>query len=274
MKPMKKSIFEFSYYKAYLRYWLDHQIGKGRGLQTAMAKHMGCQTAYVSQVLKDQANFSLEQADSLNSFLQHDKDESEFFLLLVEKERAGTKSLKQRFVSQIDKILQQRLVLKNRVDIKQSLGTEEQAIYYSSWYYAAIHVAVGVPGLNNKESLREYFSLNSEVINQALEFLCQVSLLQKQGDEYHTGVARLFLGNDSPMIKKHHNNWRLQAIQSMEQNLSKNLHLSTVVSLSQKDMLLVKEKLVNAIEEARATIRESKEESLCCLNLDFFELKK
>lgn len=270
---MNKDIYDFRDYKGYLKYWIAQKPGKGRGLQTQMAQIMGCQTGYVSQVLNTGANFSLEQVESLNQFMVHTYEEGHFLILLVELARAGTASLKKRFQTEVDKILSQRLILKDRVDIKKSLEPIDQATYYSSWYYAAIHVAISIPGLRNRASLKNYLCLSEETISEALTFLTSVGLIEKKGDQYTQGITRLFLGKDSPMIKKHHTNWRTRAIHSLDVALDKNLHFSTVVSLSKEDLLVVKEKLVKAIEEARSIIRESKEETVCCFNLDFFDLE-
>jgi uncharacterized protein (TIGR02147 family) len=273
LKYMKKDIYDFRDYKAYLKYWVAQKPGKGRGLQTQMANKIDCQTGYVSQVLNTGANFSLEQAEGINQFIGHTYEEGHFFILLVELSRAGTVDLKKRFQNEIDKILNQRLILKDRVDIKKSLEPVDQATYYSSWYFAAIHVAISIPSLQTREALMKYLGLSGETVNEALSFLTSVGLLDKKGDHYTQGVARLFLGKDSPMIKKHHTNWRMRAIHSLDVSLDKNLHFSTVVSLSQDDLLAIKEKLVKAIEDTRAIIRESKEEKVCCFSLDFFNLE-
>lgn len=270
---MNKDIFEFRDYKAYLRHWIAQKPGKGRGLQTQLANKIGCQTGYVSQILNSGANFSLEQAEGINQFIGHNYSEGHFFLLLVEVARAGSNDLKKRFQTEIDKILNQRLVLKDRVDTKKTLEPVDQATYYSSWYYAAIHVAVSVPGLQTHEALVKYFGLSRETITDALSFLTSIGLLDKKGDHYSQGVTRLFLGKDSPMIKRHHANWRMRAMHALDLGIDKNLHFSTVSSLSKSDLLLIKEKLVKVIEETRAIVRDSKEEALCVFNLDFFDLE-
>ena len=156
---MNKDIFDYRDYKVYLQAWIARAPGKGWGLQTQMAIKMGCQTGYVSQVLNGNANFSLEHAETLNQYIGHNEEEGRFFILLVEWARAGTVDLRKRFQNEIERILQQRLVLKDRVDIKKSLEPVDQATYYSAWYYAAIHVAVSVPELRTRESLMQYFGL-------------------------------------------------------------------------------------------------------------------
>ncbi|MEQ1665875.1 MAG: TIGR02147 family protein, partial [Bdellovibrionales bacterium] len=184
---MTKDIYDFRDYKAYLKHWIAQKPGKGRGIQTALAERLGCQTGYVSQVLNSHANFSLEQAEAVNQYIGHSYEEGHLFLLLVELARAGTQDLKKRFQNEIDKVLNQRLLFKDRVDIKKTLEPVDQATYYSSWYYAAIHVAVSVPSLRSREALMLYFNLSSETLTSALNFLVSVGLLEKKGDQYTQG---------------------------------------------------------------------------------------
>lgn len=97
----------------------------------------------------------------------------------------------------------------------------DQATYYSSWYYAAIHVAVSVPSLQSREALTQYFGLSGGLVREALSFLTSVGLLEKKGERYTQGVTRLFLGKDSPMIKKHHTNWRMRSIHTLDMAIEK-----------------------------------------------------
>lgn len=270
---MKKEISEYHDYRAYLIDFIRNQPGKGHGFKSKIAEALGCRLAYLSQVLNTSANFSPEQAESLNKFFGHTSDESEYFHLLVSYERAGTFDLQQRLKNQIEKFREKRLVLKDRVDIKKTLDIVDQATYYSAWYYAAIHILCTIKGFQNRENISQYLNLPVERVTEVLEFLIGVGLIHKEGGSYKAGVSRIFLGNDSPMISKHHTNWRMRAIDSLDKNLKSDLHFSTVVSIAREDAKRIKEQLVKDIEEARAVIRESKnEDELHCLCIDFFKI--
>ena len=64
-------IFDFKDYKLYLAKVEERRPLKGRGFRAELARIMGCQTAYVSQVLNGRANFSLEQAQAVSKLLVH-----------------------------------------------------------------------------------------------------------------------------------------------------------------------------------------------------------
>jgi hypothetical protein len=171
----KITVFDFSEYKGYLK---SHLGGKShrRGVKSALAHAIPCQPTYVSQVLNGEVHFSLEQATSINRFFGHTEEESHFFLLLLMKDRAGNAELKTYFGRQIENVLEQRLNLTSRLGTKNDLDENEKSIFYSSWHYAAIHMALTVPALRTKEALAHHFRLPLAKITRTLDFLISVGL--------------------------------------------------------------------------------------------------
>lgn len=271
---MKKTIFEYTDYKPYLNDLFDEKSQETKGYKSKVSAAIGIQLSYLSQVLHRNVHLSLEQAEALNTELGHSHQEAEYFLLLVQHARAGTKNLRERLQQQIKALQEKRFVLKNRVAGTKELSSEDQMTYYSRWIYAALHMAVAVPELNTRDKIAQYLGLDASVAAEALEFLVSKDLVRQEGSTYSIGEARLFLGADSPMIRQHHTNWRMQSLQALERPLHEQLHFSTVVTLSRDDFNKIRENLIRNINEARAVIRESKEEEVAALNLDFFLLKK
>jgi len=268
----EKFIFDFTDYKAYLKAFLKSEKNQGHGFRSRLAKAVNCQTAYVSQVLNGKAHFSLEQAEAANGFLAHSDDEAQYFLLIVERSRAGTPALIKRLDKQIEVIQKKRMTMRERVDIQTELNERDQAKYYSSWIYAAIHITVTIPTLRDRKSITEALKLPPQQVNEALDFLVQVGMLRAVGSEFTPGEARLFLPADSPLFRQHHTNWRLQALKALDRPADADLHYSSVVSLAASDVMKIKERLILGINEARKIVRDSKEEELHVIALDFFKL--
>jgi uncharacterized protein (TIGR02147 family) len=270
---MKNSLYDYKDYKKYLNDFIRSQNSGGHGFRTRLASALGCHITYVSQVLNKDAHFSLEQSDQLNSFLGHTKDEAHYFLLLVQLERAGTVSLKSKFQDQINMVLEKRLILKDRVDIKKALSPIDQTQYYSAWHYAAVHILVTIPEFQTKDAIGERLGISIEKVSAILEFLTSIGLVMLQYGRYKNGVNRIFLGNDSLMISKHHTNWRMKAIESLDRESAEDVHFSTVVSFAHEDTHRIKEYLIKSIEGAREIVRNSKkEEEMHCFSLDFFKI--
>jgi len=270
---MENEIYEYKRYKDYINDWLDDpKRGGGHGSRAKMSNAIGCQTSYVAQVLKSTAHFNLEQIDAINEFMGHNEQESLFLLNLLQHERAGTSRLKGLFRKQLDEILDSRLLLKNRLGVKQPLSSQHQAIYYSSWYFSVIHVIVSQPRFYTAKAIAEFLGLDLNIVNTTLQFLIEAGLIEKKGAGFKVGKTTIHLGADSPLISKHHINWRLQAIRSLEKNRKHDLHYSSVVTLSKKDVLKIRELLTKTIGQAKKIIKESPEEEVQCLSLDFFEV--
>lgn len=264
-------LFDFEDYKKFLNAKLDDLDEGGRGSRARMSRSIGCQTAYTAQVLRGSSHFSLEQAEAINDFLGHTEDQGLYFLLLVQVAKAGSPRLRQRFQKQIQEIHQNRQLLKNRLQVKEHMAEHHQLIYYSHWIYGAVHALVSIPGFQTPERISERFGISIRQASETLQFLIEVGLLEQNGKNgIKIGKGQIHLGADSPLISKHHLNWRLQAMQAIEKEGQRGLHYSSVVSISKKDEKVIREKIVEVLREIKDVIRESKEEEVYSLNLDLF----
>jgi len=270
---MNKSIFDFKDYKAFLNEWLLSQPNSGRGIRGKLGEAVGCQLSFVSQVLQGEAHFNLEHGERISQFLQHSEEETNFLLLLIQYARAGTENLRKHLKRQIEKVLEHRLTLKNRMSHEgEELSLEDRMRYYSSWHYGAIRVACSVPALRTKEALRKKLSLPIKQLNEALEFLLEKGILVLEGDQYIRTRRFMHLGNDSALITKHHTNWRIKAMQHFDREGENDVHYSAVVSLSKEDLKKLKTMCVDYISGLEKTIKASKEETLASVCLDFYEI--
>lgn len=267
------AVFDFDDYKAYLRSKVGGPHQK-KGVKSAMARALGCQPTYVTHVLSGHANLSLEQAEAMNVFLAHTKEESQLFLLLVLRERSGTHTLKANFQEQIDAILANRLVLTKRLGQRNVLTEEQRAVFYSAWYFLAAQIGLTIPAWRTHEALGKHLGLSSARVAEVLQFLCEAGLAQKTGAQFFPTETQIRLGKDSHHILKHHTNWRVKAIESLEHESSHDMHYSSVLSLSEKDVARVKNLLLEQLKDNLKIVAESKEERLFGLNIDFYNLEK
>lgn len=269
---MKKSVFAYTDYKSYLTDYLAAQPRGGHGFRTLLAEALACRLSYISQVLNSDAHFSLEQSEAVNRFLKHGAEESDYFLLLVTHQRAGTADLQRRLKGQIENIQKRRQLRRVQVDIQQELSLEDQFIYYGSWIYSAVHILVSLNAYRTLPKISERLRLPDERVKDALDFLIAKNLVVQNGLMYEPGIGRIFLKSDSPMINRHHANWRLRAVDSLDYPTDADVHYSGVLSFSHKDLERLRGKILNAIEEVRAITRDSHpEEELCTFCVDFFK---
>jgi uncharacterized protein (TIGR02147 family) len=269
---MSLSVFDYIDYRNYLLHWLENRPNGGRGEKLKLSEALSCQPSYISQVFAGSANLSFEQAETLNTVFGHTDEESQFFLLLVHLARAGTEALKKRLRTRIQAVLDHRKNLKNRLAFEKSISREDQAIYYSAWYYSAVHFALAIPALRSQAALARAFHLPQARVAEVLEFLVTRGLAVESRGQLVPGSQSIHLENRSPMISKHHTNWRMQAIQSLEREAESELHYSSVITVSEGDAVKIREALVKAIEQVRLIVKPSKDEALYCYNLDLFKV--
>jgi uncharacterized protein (TIGR02147 family) len=267
------TIFECADYKEYLRSKVGGPHQK-KGVKSAMARALGCQPTYITHILNAQANLSLEQAEALNLFFAHTKEEGQMLLLMVLRDRAGTHTLKANFQEQIDQLQASRLVLTKRLGQRNTLTEEQRATFYSVWYFLATQIGLTIPSWRTHEALAKNLGLPSPRVAEVLQFLCEAGLVKKNGDQFVPTETQIRLGKDSHHILKHHSNWRVKALEALEHEGINDLHYSSVVSLSEKDVVRIKNILLDQLKENLKIIGASKEEKLYGLNIDFYNLAK
>jgi len=269
-----KSIFDFDDYKAFLKAFEKARKSFERGFRSKFAEHLGCQSGYISHVLNGDAQLSLEQTMRASAFLNLNERERKYFLLLVEYARAGTKELRDHFKSELSNYREEFLNIKSRVGDSRELTESEQSIYYSSWQYLAVHVLSSLPDYNDVNSLAQALSIPVQTTSQILLFLVQAGIIKEEKGTLRPGLTQVHLNRESPLIRQHHTNWRIAAIQSFANDTKTDIHYSTVSTLSEKDAEILRSQMVKLIENYVETVKPSPEEVMYGFNLDFYSLIK
>lgn len=266
-------IFDFQSQFLYLKERLSAE-NSSRGMKTQLAEALLIQPAFLSQVLSGKYSLSLEQADLANKFFDHATDESNFFLLLVSRDRASTSSLKKHFDHQLNLILKKRQRLIERLGRKAEMSAEVEGIYYSSWMYGAIHIACTIPEMGSRKLISEKLNLSIEVVGNVLDFLTENNFLQKSAEKYKPTDSWARLDKKSPHIIRHHANWRQKAIQNLENQTDDDLHYSGVFSMDQKTARKIQNAVLDFVKLQLKDIEAAKEEDLFVFGIDFFNLMK
>jgi uncharacterized protein (TIGR02147 family) len=228
--------------------------------------------AYVSHVLSGDKDFSLEQAEGASRFFQLLDDETEFLILLVEHARAGTYELKRYFSKAIGSRKAERQEIKKRIKIGGAISSIDQATYYSSWHYQAIHSLITIPEFRDSQAIAERLGIEPKTTHAIISFLLQKGLLKESARGYETTEKQIHLPRSSPLISKLHTNWRVRTLSALDRDRAEDYHYSGLVTLSASDIIRVREVLMRALEDSIEIVKPSKEEKLCLLSMDFFEL--
>lgn len=269
------SLFKFNDTKMFLRHYLAQLPKKGRGEISKIAKELRVSTTLVSQVLSGNKSFTLEQAQSLCTYLGLTGIDAEYFMLLVLSDRAGSMRLKKMWFEKIEKIREQSLQLATRVKADRVLTDHERAVFYSSPLYAAIqmYTSVGAKG-KSLEEICTRFEISRIQAAEMMKFLVNAGLCAEEADRFKIGIQKTHLGHGSPFLPRHHANWRIRAIQRSENLGDGELMYTVPVSLSKKDFSELREEMAEFIKKFLDKVHASDAEEIACLNLDWFWIKK
>ncbi len=273
------NIYDYKSYKTYLNDYIKNLPYSGRGFKAKLAKELRIHTAYVSQVLNKDANFTLEQTIELSSILNFTNNEEEYFLLLVQKERSGSRNLEQYFNKQIDNFIDTQKKLKNRLETKDEIDKLDQQTYYSSWHYLAVHALVSTDKFHTPKDIADRLKISTSKAKEIIEFLLGAGIIEKVNNQYEIGSRDIHLSSDSPMISKHHTNWRMKAISSLDavaeddmEEAFEDMHYSGIISVTEEDANKIKDILVKSIQNSRKIIGDSDTEEIYCYTLDMFKI--
>ncbi|NBX17600.1 MAG: TIGR02147 family protein [Proteobacteria bacterium] len=248
-------------------------LPQARGSQAALAKFLGVQSSFVSQVLSRRAHLSREQAIKVAEYFSLPYDEVRFFMLLVDAERAGSKSLENFYKSEIETLLREREEVQERIGVHEQIADEAQTVYYSSWVYGAVHILSALPGTQTVDAIAAHLRLPKQHIQTVADWLIANDLVVRSDcGRLAIGKGRIHIGRHSRHVARHHANWRIKSLDSLERSTQSDLHYTAFLGISSEAMAVLKEKLMSFLQEIEPVIAESQEEKGVVLLLDLFEL--
>lgn len=268
-----KTIFDQENYKELTVTRARHVYGDGRGLFLKMARYIAVHPTLISQVLKGNKHFSSEQAAQLCCFLTFSANEADYYLALLEYEKAGNQNLKKMWRRRISELQKQSRSVESRLPKSKQLNESEVVRFYSSWIYSAVRLATTIPHLNSSIHIAEYLNLEHSQVHQVVQFLTQKGLIENQGHNLKAGPTSTHLPNEHVMSGRHHANWRLKAMTRQQINVDHEMTFTAPMSISKKDLRTVKSILLNAVEQISQIVDRTEPEELAYLNIDWLKVR-
>jgi uncharacterized protein (TIGR02147 family) len=272
MLRLMMSVYDFDDYREFIKSSLKNRehVGVSRRV---FAEALGCQPSHVSAVLSGNAHMSAEQGGRIAQFFSLDDEQAEFLLILIQYNRAGSAQSKAIFERALGRMKSKSSPLRKKLNIAADLPESDKAKYYSSWIYPLVHVMASVREYQRIPAIAKKLRKDVAEIETVLEFLVNAGLLKKSEASQYTQLRPLLhLDRSSVFIHQHHTNWRLRAIDDIGQNRPDSLHYSGAISLAKADIAKVKRILSDALRSSIEVVKNSKEEEVAILNMDFFSI--
>lgn len=267
-----ESLYNYTDYRRLLEDRIAELPRKGYGAIGRLATAIGVHGSLISQILRGQKSLTPEQAILTASFLGLTDLETEFFLVLVQLDRAGNNELRTYYQAKLNEIKKKSVELVNRLPAEQQLTEEAKAIFYSNWLYTAIRQATAIQELTRAEAIAEHFHIPVKRVREALDFLVLHGLCREVDGEYSVGPQSTHVPSSSPWSRVHHVNWRERAIDRMNHDDPLKLHYTSPLTIAESDARVVREMIVAFLENVNKVVDPSPSEELRCLNIDWFKI--
>ncbi len=266
-------LFDLDDYRSVIEKKLKDEA-KTRGYRTELAKAAGCQLAYISHVLNNQAQFTPDHAIGTAEFWGLDEIETDFFLGLVDLARAATPRLRIQIEKKLAKLRREyRKTLQSRLSI-EPYDQERVIEYYLDWAVAATHALLMLPQFGEATALSKKLLIEESRVQAILKLLQDLGFAERVGAKWKATSRFFHAGDENKFARLHHRNWRQQVSENLNRNeaSSNKFHYTAIHSLSQDDFKKIRQLLTDLISQSRSVVIPSPEETVACMTLDWFEL--
>lgn len=265
-------VFDFENYKEFVVAELGQRPHKGRGEFMKVSKALGVHTTMITHVLRGDQHLSPEQTLALTEYLGLSPLETDYFVALVSLARAGDQRSRVFYRNKVRELKDKSLALTQRLEFKNKLEESDQALFYSSWIFAAVRILTAIPGCGSSHVIAEKLNLSVAQVHHALDFLLSRNLISKKGNDYEYRDLSTYVTRDSPLASRHNINWRLKCIERLDRVAPEEMAYSNPIVIAAADFERITELVVRFIDEFKKMADPSPSEILCCLNIDWLKL--
>ena len=268
-KQLTDSLFTMTDYRNYIRSWAT---ACGRGEYRRISLALGMHTTLVSQIFSGRKSLTEEQAFKLCVYMSLTALETDYFLKLVQIERAGTEQLKALFQRHLKQIHTQANEIISRVPVSEKLSEEDRALFYSSWHYTIVRLLTSISRFQTKEKIAFHLSLPVSRIQHVLEFLTSRGLCTEHRGKYVRTEKNTHVEATSPLAIRHHQNWRTKSVQLHENMTVDDLAFTAPLTLAAKDIPKIRKILLDTISEISKIVEKSPSEETVYLAIDWIKI--
>lgn len=264
------NIYDFTEPRPFLREWIDSQPKHGRGILRNWSLHLRVHPTLFSQILSGKRHLTLELAEQLGDQMRLSENEVDYLLMLVMHEQAGTQRLKKRLMKKIAEAQTKAKRIGERVNVSHEMTDADRAEFYSSWHFSGVRNLTAIEGMQTTEAIVRHLSLPKSLVENVVDFLLKSGLCVMEGGKLQVGPLRTYIPPSSPIVQRHHQNWRMHGFSKMPLRREDDLFLTFPMSLSEEDAEKIRKLLPAWVEEVNKIVVPSKSETVRCLNMDFF----
>jgi uncharacterized protein (TIGR02147 family) len=262
--------FERETYRSFLKQILADKIGQNPSFSMhAFAAKVGVAQGFLSEVMSGKKNLSSETAAKIALRLDLPPQDSDYFTLLVQLERAKDAEYREKIIAQIEAIKSNEKVFDLTVDAFKTI---------SEWYHFPIIDLTEMEEFEfTSKNVAKRLGISTVEVEAALERLLRLELLELTSKGEYKKTKDHFL-IESPAQNEAVVRFHRQILERLSQALpvqkkDQRLSRTEVLLIDPKMQSKVEAIIDNAAKEVIALAMKSKKKSrVCALALHFFNL--
>jgi uncharacterized protein (TIGR02147 family) len=263
-------VYHFTDYKSYILNKIEEN-SHIRAYRSSLAKAAGCGRSFLSQALNSEIHLTPDHGAGLTAFWNLDDERTDYFLDLMNYERAASKPLRLRLKKKLDvQRAESKLLSKRPSENSQLTPQLKEAIYYSSWHIAAIHTLTAIPGFQTIAAIARRLEVPSSLVDRTLRDLASLGLVRQVGERWVVHGGSIHLPKESPLSTVNQISWRNQSMRHLAAHAHDGIHFTGLFALSRVDAEALLIRLNSVIAEVLTIVGPSHEEELVCFNIDYF----
>jgi uncharacterized protein (TIGR02147 family) len=264
---MPKHVYDFSSYKEFLGHTLT-----ARGSKLSFSKALGCQSAFISRIMSDHAELSLEQALKACDYFKFNKNERDYFIFLVSEQKGGSEQLKLYYRNKAANLRKEMAKIKNKISADLELNNDDRTTFFTSWEYEAIWLLSTLPGYNTKQTIEKRLNLSPENALRRISFLVRTGILKEENGYLSSGTRRAHLNKGSDLERGIQISWRLKAIESFSKQEKNDVRFSGLYTLAHSDIEKIQKILLDSVMSIEQVTQNTNEQTLHALCIDWFKV--
>lgn len=267
-----KNLFTYQSYREFLSD-LSLDENTKRGFQSRLAKAAGCQAAYLSQVLKQRVHLTEDQLLPIAEDLGFSAAETNYVLLLLRYEKAGTPNLQLYLKQGLATIRSDQNKLSAHANPDRIVRLEEELTkYFASWIPSVIHLLTSSENYRTVDRIAERLKLSKKVTKETLNFLLKMEWVKKINQDYHYASGSVHIPKESPHHSSMQTTRRVLALNSIAIDSQDSVHFSSIFTISKDAFVELNSLVSNFVQKSTKVIHASGTEDVYCLCLDLFQI--
>lgn len=265
------SPFQYTSYKDYLRNQFQSPDSP-RGLQSRLATHLECQSAYLYQVLKGSGHLTEDQAYKVTTYFNFSYWEQQYWLLLVRLEKASTPDLRKYLEAEIKKCRAEELNLKNKAD--SEVATDETAVwdyYFSSLLPSTIHLLTSSNKYQTVDAIAKKIGSDTQTVKSHLDQLFSYGFVKMKDKKWHHASPSYHFPKNS---KYHHGVQIMRRSQTLSKLLAQpsadDTFFSSCFTLDSESYEKLRLKVADFVKTSQKIIHAGGTDEPYILSIDLF----